>query len=1064
MAGALPSPGALILENLVLLSGSPTAFAERYGHVLTPTSFAKPATNAPAANAVLHFLLCVIDPDAATAFKPCFPILDREQERDFRRVVDARLALLEKTKLLPVGAARKSVVASAGGDRFVDLLWSLSSLAVQQVCLRHPAYGPVSRLRLISHQGRADSTLSHQSSARSTRSLMSSSTRGADRLEASRHRRFLGAGMVSAAHQRSKDAEEMRARIHAERAALARTSESGKAGAKTWASEADSLRDKIGDFEARIRRLKGQLADMGFDEHGVDIRSKNDDTGLMSGQMTQSSSGDDLGELKTSPIESMESGSSVDELPEPTEGEEITADFSKLLTFTADTRESRAEVEREFPGDKTVIAVDGASIEMLDGKTSTSSAPANPEDIVDLVRAATDELEQATNRMDEIQEARRKAEEASVSPVASKESSPRTSTDVKPYNKDSSVKELVASAVSKHKNVVESSRELTKAATELTQESRNDMKKLPRDESDDSLRTIDPVATISKPTWVAEATADASQNSLIDITRPSSADGSKCSSADEVDTAKDVQLVTQALHNTSPRKASRGSSTSSSRRLKESAKSSERREVRNRSNPRPTPVAARGQRNVLYTTPSHMGSKTPRSVRFAALPPSYRANRTDMHDVAGPHPRVFRHNTDVFPASARLSRVAEEENVDGGVPLSQRHDMADVIEAPKTAGQSRRTEKKDVAVKKESVGTRRVGNHHRTASVDETVGGSRQRGVSPAHSYRPSRTQTPRRIVRRKEVIQRSVIAISSVAPRAPESAPRANAVQSEEGLAEACPAMRTDEIDSNRKKAITEQDKDSNIDEPTSDVTEVAVVDSLEVDASVDDSVEKNVGSDDSDDSDVPSAEAIEKEHVDDAATVALQDTKQGLDETPRPVELDAVPKRLFMTPESSQAPASRPSPASSNQSKKPGFSRKSICSALGDKQSPEAHTAGHVTQDSRLASNKSASPDLAELPSSGDDELLFSPDAKAGASAKPPPSSRNADGFFAGQTAQQWQQGATPRRSTATPVVESSVRRSAGYSGMLSSWGRGNSTSSSSARKSRLQSLKARLAAALK
>lgn len=442
MAASFPTPGQLVLENITLLSPTPNHFVDCYGCTLTSTTFSKPGNSAEA-NAVLHFLLCQIDPDLIEPlFKPCFPIRDREQERDFRRVVDSRLAVLEKSKLLPVGVARKSVVSSAGGDRFLDLLWSLSSLALQQACLRHPSYGPASRMRLTSqNNARNDRTdaLSHQGSVRSSRSLLSGGPSRSDRQQSETQsqrlgRRFLGVGILSASQQRARDAEQIRARIDAERCALERTTELAKKGATTWASEADSLREKIGYFEAKLARLKNQLADMGFDENGNDIRGKNrpNSGGSFSANVTlstndpgtplrsmdgvpvstdtdlrPSSSRDDLAdELKTSPIDSTESGSSVDELLEPSDGVgDITADLTRLLTFTEETRELRDHVGRTLRTDKPRLELASTRDVVVSGRISEAA------DIVDLVRAATSELEEATTRMDEIREERRRAGE-----------------------------------------------------------------------------------------------------------------------------------------------------------------------------------------------------------------------------------------------------------------------------------------------------------------------------------------------------------------------------------------------------------------------------------------------------------------------------------------------------------------------------------------------------------------------------------------------------------------------------------------------------------------------------
>lgn len=431
MAAPLPTPGQLVLENIALLSSSPTAFQEQYGVVLTPTTFSKPG-NSLHAHAALHFLLSHIEPHLADPlFKPSFPVHDREQERRFRRLVESRLSTLEKSKLLPVGLTRKNVINSAGGDRFLDLLWNLSSLALQQACLRQPPYGPLSRLRINSAASRPDS-LSHQSSIRSNRSLLSIVTARSERpvseQQLSRQRRFLGVGILSAAQQSSKDPEHLRARIDAERHALQRTSDTAKRGETRWASEAESLREKINHFEVKLARLKGQLSDMGFDENGVDIRSKNDApqsppsanaspesaisssesllhhaTASTSPYIPTSPSGDSIGDdLKTSPIDSAESGSSIDDPHDSTDGvADIAADLSRLLSFKNETRQTRESVDQSLCNEKP-------NFNVINSTRESMSRVSEAADIVDLVRAAAWELEEATNRMDEIREVQKR--------------------------------------------------------------------------------------------------------------------------------------------------------------------------------------------------------------------------------------------------------------------------------------------------------------------------------------------------------------------------------------------------------------------------------------------------------------------------------------------------------------------------------------------------------------------------------------------------------------------------------------------------------------------------------
>lgn len=1040
----LPTPGQLVVENVDLLAGSPTAFRARYGHLLTPTTFSKPGATAQAA-AVLHFLLCVIDADTArAAFKPCFPILDREQERDFRRAVDARLAALEKSKLLPVGAARKSVVASAGGDRFLDLLWSLSSLAVQQACLRHPPYGPVSRLRLMSLQMRSDSNLSHQSSARSARSALSSAPAPRpDRQEPSRpQRRFLGVGMVAAAQQRAKDAEDMRARIDSERAALARTAGLAHSGEKTWASEADSLREKIGEFEAKVRRLKGQLADMGFDENGVDIRSlsaekrsdgQRDDA--TDGKIPQSSSGEDLGEvLKTSPIESMESGSSVDELPEPADGcDDIAADLSRLLTFASDTREMRAEVDRVLPAEKHVVRVPSGS-----GKDSFPGgmdgfSPAKPEDIVDLVRAATDELEQATNRMDEIQEARRKAQ-GIESPIDSSEGT-LNGNDSDKTGKEILLGTLVHSALAKHKEVVESSRHLQVEATKLTEQSQNGIKSLPHTESDNSLRDKDLVATISKPTWLTEATADASKNSLTDQKGATESSGPTTTSQ-EVDTAKDVRLLAQAMQPTpykSPRSPrSTSSSRSGSRRRNERTRSTEPRHMRSRS----TASTSRDSFDPSLNSPaSSMASRNARTVHFAALPPSYSGKRSVAPHSYASRQRLTRCSTEVFPKSSRsvLSQDLEDDgdtaSVGGKSDLSVSSvDPSRSVDLAKAGARRVPVSKMDAPVAARNMA------HRRVHSVDEKLELSRGGAVAGGMPTRVQRTQTPRRLVRQKEAIQRAAM-------RPPTYSGRALSASSKKLTS---PPAKSENTELDALAVRVEE-------------TAIPAVDSPH---SANDTSSGAEQAEDAGTSNVVKPE-VEKTQSGDIASFT---TETSVDQ-----HMDTVPKRLFATPEPSSASSSNRR-GFSNTFVRRAASSKNVASAVqGSKKSMSRVGLPAFGRDrGRVSIPMSPKGSSILLSSTDDDELLFSP-APSGVlntAAKPPSGAKAASGagFFAGETAQ-WQKNVRSRSTVAGQGTEVSERKTTVESSMSSgSPMKSSSRGTSSSRKTRMQSLKARLAAALK
>lgn len=162
---------------------------------------------------MLHFLLVVIDGgDAASAFAHCFPPLDRAQERDFRRVAEARVAALEKARLIPLGCGRKSVVASGGGARFEMLVACLSTLALKKLSARHPAHAVTHSLVVPVRNAFNASPGSY--------------------------------------------AKQLRTRIAAERVVFARTTQVGKGSGERWRREVDELEGRVERYRAQAEALR----------------------------------------------------------------------------------------------------------------------------------------------------------------------------------------------------------------------------------------------------------------------------------------------------------------------------------------------------------------------------------------------------------------------------------------------------------------------------------------------------------------------------------------------------------------------------------------------------------------------------------------------------------------------------------------------------------------------------------------------------------------------------------------------------------------------------------------
>jgi len=126
----------LLHGNLLLLKVEPAKFARRTGTELRKDLFLATG-NKRAALHILYHIFEVIDAGkSAVDFQSCWPVVDRLHERDFVRIALGKLTELERARILPVGASRRSVLESFGGRKFVDLLLQLSSYALKCWLLR----------------------------------------------------------------------------------------------------------------------------------------------------------------------------------------------------------------------------------------------------------------------------------------------------------------------------------------------------------------------------------------------------------------------------------------------------------------------------------------------------------------------------------------------------------------------------------------------------------------------------------------------------------------------------------------------------------------------------------------------------------------------------------------------------------------------------------------------------------------------------------------------------------------------------------------------------------------
>lgn len=450
MSAARARGGQLVVENVALLSGGARSFEDRYKVTLSDDSFRKPG-NHKVAHALLHFLLCSIDPDAApNAFKPCFPIAERDQERDFRKVVDSRLSILERGKLLAPGVARRSTVSAAGGDKFEQLMWTLSTVALQQAALRHPAHA-------------------------TAHNLVPNPPQQGD----SQNRRY---------------AALLRARIASERAAFARTTQMGRDASLRWAAEIKQLRDHVELTDIRAAAVRAQLEKLGYDDRGVDLRAREIELlaaqrEAVLGESTKSSPNKERANMekseviKTSPVDSDESGSADEDQQQNAH----VSDLDHLLAFSTNTSPSAKEAEnianRYQKGNNVSLGTD------ISSSFSSNSQPNACADVADLVLVAVQELGKATERLNLI--ATKGAFEASD---ISRDASLETDLNQQVANsKDVNASTLVddvKKSISLHQAIAKSTDSLAEAASVAARDASQQSSELEKGVSEDSFVNV----------------------------------------------------------------------------------------------------------------------------------------------------------------------------------------------------------------------------------------------------------------------------------------------------------------------------------------------------------------------------------------------------------------------------------------------------------------------------------------------------------------------------------------------------------------------------------------------
>ena len=124
-------PQVLMFNNLMLLGFNAVAMEKKQGVPFGPTMFSQSGATRQC-DCVVHFLLSKIFPsEAGVEFKSVWPILDRIQQREFKKIACGMLAKLQKAEAIPSQPQiRPSALDTPNGERFCMLLWAVSNHAL----------------------------------------------------------------------------------------------------------------------------------------------------------------------------------------------------------------------------------------------------------------------------------------------------------------------------------------------------------------------------------------------------------------------------------------------------------------------------------------------------------------------------------------------------------------------------------------------------------------------------------------------------------------------------------------------------------------------------------------------------------------------------------------------------------------------------------------------------------------------------------------------------------------------------------------------------------------------
>ena len=124
----------LAFQNLLLLGLDVDELNSKHGITINVNTLIGPIASQKAMEMVLHFVMLKLFPsEAGQAFKLLWPIVDKSQQRDFRKFVTEKLVQLQRDRELPpTPPIRGTVIENPVGPKFCQLLLQISQLVMKR--------------------------------------------------------------------------------------------------------------------------------------------------------------------------------------------------------------------------------------------------------------------------------------------------------------------------------------------------------------------------------------------------------------------------------------------------------------------------------------------------------------------------------------------------------------------------------------------------------------------------------------------------------------------------------------------------------------------------------------------------------------------------------------------------------------------------------------------------------------------------------------------------------------------------------------------------------------------